>query len=120
MKKNILNEVLNKDLSKVKIEDSQSIYDFPNKAQNTEISELRLMQIILSRKALIEKSGYLGEQIQEGEFRYGDKSGSEWIVYDLNDGSSRIAVHWSHFDDDSWTVFFKANDLEIDYLFYEN
>lgn len=60
--KDFLNLILNKDLSKVKIEDKHSLIDdFPNKERITEITELRLMQILLSRKAIIEKTGYLGD-----------------------------------------------------------
>lgn len=120
-KKSFLNSVLNTDLSKVKIEDKYSLIDdFPNKEKITEITELRLMQIILSRKALIEKTGYLGELIQDGEFVIGNGKDSKWEIYKLNDGSIRIGILWSHFDDDSWSVFFKEDNLEIDHLYYEN
>lgn len=123
MKGSILDSILNKDVSKVTIGEFDSpslIEDFPNKELITELNELRLLQIILARKAIIELSGYLGEQINIGEYINTERSNSNWEIYKLNDGTNRIAVLWSHFDDDSWSIFFKADNLELESLYYEN
>ncbi len=118
---NILSSILNKDLSKVPLKDSQSLLeDFPNKQQITEMNELRLMQIILARQAIIAKASHLAEQLSTGTYLASNKADSKWILYKLNDGTDRIGVHWSHFDDDSWSVYFKGDNLEIESLYYEN
>jgi len=123
MKESILETILNKDVSKVTINDFDSlslIENFPNKELITELNELRLLQIILARKAIIELSGFLGEQINTGEYINTDRSDSNWKIYKLNDGTNRVAVLWSHFDNDSWSIFFKADNLELESLYYEN
>lgn len=122
-KESILDSILSKDVSKVIINNSDFpslIEDFPNKELITDLNELRLLQIILARKAIIELSGYVGEQINEGEYLNAERSDSNWQIYKLNDSTDRIAVLWSHFDDDSWSVFFKADNLELESLYYEN
>lgn len=120
-KETILEKVLKKDTSKIPVNDSPSLIDeFPNKELITELNELRLLQIILARKVIVEKSGYLGEQINNGEYLEPDKDKSTWMLYKLNDGSDRIGVLWSHFDDDSWSVYFKGDNLELESLYYEN
>ncbi|MEQ8909382.1 MAG: hypothetical protein RIC95_09330 [Vicingaceae bacterium] len=119
----IIYEILDIDLSKVSVGDINHpslMEDFPNKKPLEAFTELRVMQLVLSRKAIIEKSGYLGEQLSKGEYLSGVKGTSNWTIYKLNDGSDRIGVLWSHYDDDSWSVFFKGDNLEIDYLYYEN
>lgn len=121
--KSIIKSILAKDISKIEVKDaeSSSLYeDFPDKERIDELNELRIMQLILARKAVIEKSGYLGEQLSNGEYLHGDQSKSNWIIYKLNDGTGRIGILWSHFDNDSWSVFFKGDNLELDYLYYEN
>ncbi|OIQ22180.1 MAG: hypothetical protein BM557_02050 [Flavobacterium sp. MedPE-SWcel] len=122
--KDILNSILNQDLSNVTIRDFNSspslIDDYPKKEVILELTDLRIMQIILARRALVEKAGYLGDQIKFGKFLFEGINKSSWIVYKLNDGTDRIGVLWSHLDDDSWSIFFKGDDLDIDYLYYEN
>ncbi|WP_196890235.1 hypothetical protein [Aureivirga sp. CE67] len=119
--KSILSEVLEKELTNLPIVESPSLNeDFPKKELLTDLNELRLMQIILARKAIIENSGYIGDLIKMGDFLQGDKLLSKWKIYKLNDGSDKIGVLWSHFDDDSWSVFFKGDNLEIESLYYEN
>lgn len=119
----ILNEVLTKDISSVEVfnDGVPSLYDdFPNKRKVTECSELRFLQIALARRAIIEKGGYLGEMINQGEYIKEERLGSHWEIYELNDGTGRIGVLWNHFDDDSWSIIFKADNLELAYLYYEN
>lgn len=118
---NIVKSILSKDLSNIPINDNTSLLeDFPNKEQITEINELRLMQILLARQAIIQKAHFLGEQLNNGTYLSGNGADSHWLLYKLNDGTGRIGVHWSHFDDDSWSVYFKGDNLEIESLYYEN
>lgn len=42
--------------------------DFQSKELSTYLNELRLLQIILARKALVELSDYIGEQVNEREY----------------------------------------------------
>jgi hypothetical protein len=63
---------------------------------------------------------YVGEQISNGNYISGVGLKSSWVIYTLNDGTGRVAVLWSHFDDDSWSVFFKGDNLELQHLYYEN
>ncbi|CAL2103068.1 protein of unknown function [Tenacibaculum sp. 190130A14a] len=117
----ILNKVLNTDVSNVTINSEEfSIEEFPNRELIQETTEKRLMQIILARKTLVEKSGYLGDQIRDGAYMEENDGHSKWQIYKLNNGTDQIAVHWSHIDDDSWTVYFTGDNLEIDYMYYEN
>lgn len=117
----ILSKILNTDISKIPIDpDGLSIEDFPNKELVNTTTEKRLMQVVLARKAIVEKSGYLGEQIQKGNYIEETGGHSEWLIYKLNNKKNQIAVHWSHIDDDSWTVYFKGDNLEIDSMYYEN
>lgn len=114
---------LSQDLSDVKIAETASISlydDFPDKEQITFLSDLRLLQLALARQAIAKRSGYLGEGMEDGRFLETGTEGSSWEIYHLNDGSGRVAVLWSHFDDDSWSVFFKSDNLELDFLVYEN
>ena len=85
--KELIQEILNENLSKIKVrQDVDGLMEgYSNKTKVTDTSELRLMQIVLARKAVIEKSGYLGEQLQAGEYLAGDHSKSSWTVYKLND-----------------------------------
>lgn len=117
--KGILNQILNKEVSHIPINNNGSIEDYLHREVINEISEKRLMQIILARKALIKLSGYLGETINNGDY-LDNTNVSKWVVYQLNNETNDIAVHWSHFDDDSWSIFFKGDSLDIQFLIYEN
>jgi len=122
--KPLLESILEQDMSELKIsnENNTSLFEhFPEKEQITEITEQCLMQILLARRALVEHSGYLGEQLTNGAFLNEESPvKSKWELYKLEKDSDRVAILWRHIDDDSWSVFFKGDTLEIDYLYYEN
>lgn len=45
-----------------------------------------------------------------------DKINRNWRIYKLNNNTNKVAVLWV-FDDDSWSIFFKANILELESLY---
>ena len=118
-----LTKLLLQNLTDVKIEETGKVSlleDFPEKTKVSHFSDLRVLQIALARQAIVIKTGYLGKQLNEGKYLETGTDGSSWELYHLNDRSGRVAVLWSHFDDDSWSVFFKSDNLELDFLVYEN
>lgn len=120
----ILQTVLTKNISDVEVYNDgvkSLIDDFPNKKLITEYTDLRFLQLTLARRAIIEKSSYLGDQLKSGYYVSEEGSlKSTWEIYALNDGSGKVGVLWSHSDDDSWSVFFTGDNLELAHLYYEN
>jgi hypothetical protein len=118
-----INDVISTDFAQLEIDPAggKSLIDeFPNKEIVSSYSDLRVLQPVLARQAIIERSGYLGEQMKKGRFLEGGHNESDWVIYKLNDNTGRIAVLWNHYDDDSWSVFFKGDNLELEHLIYEN
>jgi len=114
-------KLLTQDLSDIKIDQDVSLLsDFSNKQKVSHFSDLCLLQLCLARQAVVVRSGYLGEQLNEGKFLETGIDGSGWELYHLNDGTRRVAALWNHFDDDSWLVFFEGDNLKLAFLAYEN
>jgi hypothetical protein len=97
-----------------------SLESYQGKKRVTEITELELTQINEARKAIIEHGSPYSQALENGEYLH-DKQ-SAWQVFDVDKtdlGISRVIL-WSERDDGSYSVHFKTDSTEPDFICYEN
>jgi len=83
------------------------------------LSKVERQQLLVARAQLIAWAN-IGKELAAGEYLEKEVNWELSKVTHKESGEKLVAAHFSGFDDDGYTVFFKPGSLKIAYIYYEN